>query len=268
MPNSRLRSPHFNETFIPERTNIYQLLKFVSREDIDKLSLEEISDKTDIPTGKSSGKVKPTILYSEGMNLIRVCNNTHVLTEFGREVLEVDPTMNEPITLWMMHAFLSDSEIGAYNWNKLFSLWDSSTVLSKGQISQILNLSEKVAAPIWSMYTQQIGFSRAEILSEDNGLYRRGEFPLLSDNLYGLGSVFLELCKNHFPNYSQINSDDFFSITKIDKILGLDTGSRIGILNSLASIGYIKIQSLTSPILFVPTKDCNESYSHIYDYLC
>ena len=60
---------NFHQTFKPERQYISGLLSEI--ECCNGLDIQEISNQTGIPTGKSSGKVEPTISYAEYMGLIK-----------------------------------------------------------------------------------------------------------------------------------------------------------------------------------------------------
>lgn len=56
-------------TFLPERLYLTQLMKYASNEYSG--SLFEISEETGIPTGESTGKVKPHIDYAVGMGILQ-----------------------------------------------------------------------------------------------------------------------------------------------------------------------------------------------------
>ena len=60
-PKSSLLPLRFHCTFKPERTHIHSLMAFVASGQ--KGTTQEISEATNIPMGKSTGKVKPTIGY-------------------------------------------------------------------------------------------------------------------------------------------------------------------------------------------------------------
>lgn len=100
---------NFPQTFLPERRLLAQLLPFAARKGQgDKVS---IGADTGIPTGKSTGKVEPMIHYAHGMGLITVKKESGSwqlgLTPLGHVVLQEDPFLSEPQTLWLLHLMLS-----------------------------------------------------------------------------------------------------------------------------------------------------------------
>lgn len=99
---------NFPQTFLPERRLLAQLLPFAARSGQgDKVS---IGSQTGIPTGKSTGKVEPMIYYAHGMGLITVRKESSIwqlgLTPLGHVVLQEDPFLSEPQTLWLLHLML------------------------------------------------------------------------------------------------------------------------------------------------------------------
>lgn len=66
-------SVNFHKTFSPQDSYITKILELAKENFIG--SKEEISEETGIPTGKTSGKVVPHILYTQYMGL-----TTHTLS--------------------------------------------------------------------------------------------------------------------------------------------------------------------------------------------
>ena len=101
--NTRL-ARNFHRTFKPERQYINDILKFAAEGRSG--DAKSIADETGIPTGKSSGKVIPTIDYCRAMGLIttRRGNNSELkpeLTDLGRVILREDPYLNTQIIQWI-----------------------------------------------------------------------------------------------------------------------------------------------------------------------
>ncbi|WMP17249.1 hypothetical protein [Thiothrix lacustris] len=99
----------FLKDWRPERSLLAKLLEFASQDGCG--SKNEIMARTGIPTGPSSGKVKPMMYYSEWMGLVttnKVSNGETKLglTELGLVVFREDRFLNEPHTLWLMHLML------------------------------------------------------------------------------------------------------------------------------------------------------------------
>ncbi len=108
----------FHQTFKPERTCLCNLLTSIS--DCTGKNAQEISKITGIPTGKSSGKVVPSIYYLNYMGLIesRVIDSRYELdcTELGNKIMEEDPGITEDLTLLLMHSMLTRMTRGAELW--------------------------------------------------------------------------------------------------------------------------------------------------------
>lgn len=108
----------FHQTFKPERNCLNSLLT-----DLDVCSgkdVQEISKITGIPTGKSSGKVVPTICYLEYMGMISgtLANKKYTLsyTVLGETVVQEDPGLMEQLTLLLMHCMMVRKYAGAELW--------------------------------------------------------------------------------------------------------------------------------------------------------
>jgi hypothetical protein len=114
----------FHMTFQPERQYLGALLRDVQSSDGG--TIEEISARTGIPTGKSTGKVKPHVQYAQGMGLLEVETLRGTgklklqLTQLGRTILAEDPHLLEENTLWALHLMLCRRLGGAESWYGVF----------------------------------------------------------------------------------------------------------------------------------------------------
>ena len=72
---------------------------------------------TGIPQGMSTGKVNPHLNYLMLMGLLEEDKAT--LTPLGRLVRAEDPSCQEPLTQWLMHANLT-SITGADMWHFVY----------------------------------------------------------------------------------------------------------------------------------------------------
>ena len=86
---------------------------------------EDISEITGIPTGKTSGKVVPHILYAYYMGLIYYKfergGYTLSLTPLGKLVRENDKYLFEDITKMICHYSLCDEYTGANIWSFVYT---------------------------------------------------------------------------------------------------------------------------------------------------
>ena len=84
-------------------------------------TLPEISAKTGIPMGKSSGKTPAILDYCCGMGLITLSSKNGAvksprLTSFGRVVFLEDKFLKQPLTQWLAHIHLCRPDAGAEAW--------------------------------------------------------------------------------------------------------------------------------------------------------
>lgn len=133
---------NFPLTFMPERRLLIKLLEFSSKNGVGNKI--EISTKTGIPTGASSGKVEPMIHYCLAMGLITAVKKSSQwqlgLTDLGKIIYQEDPFLSELLTLWLLHLMscrrfdLSSPAKGANDiW---FSLFAESTYRLGSQFTQ------------------------------------------------------------------------------------------------------------------------------------
>lgn len=109
----------FHQTFKPEKNCLCNLL--MALPECDEKTVQEISKITGIPTGKSSGKVVPSIWYLTYMGLIQssLSDSKYKLqyTELGNKIMEEDPGIMEELTLLLMHCMLTRMHSGAELWS-------------------------------------------------------------------------------------------------------------------------------------------------------
>lgn len=167
MNEKNKRNLDFHQTFKPERNCLNSLLM-----DLNECSgkdIHEISKITGIPTGKSSGKVVPSIFYLKYMGLItgKLENKKYDLTytPLGETVIMEDPGLMEQLTLLLMHCMLLRKKSGAELWSYIFC-----DILPKyhGKISKT-NLDKEL----------ELHFGKVVNLAPFNGTYN-GLFEMLN----------------------------------------------------------------------------------------
>lgn len=161
------KSLEFHQTFKPERNCLNNLLMDLN--ECCGKDVHTISKITGIPTGKSSGKVVPTICYLEYMGLIteKVENKKYdfAYTALGEVVISEDPGLMEPLTLLLMHCMMLRKRSGADLWSYIISI-----LFPKyhGKISKI-NLEKEL----------ELHFGKEMNLAPFNGTYN-GLFEMLN----------------------------------------------------------------------------------------
>lgn len=113
---------NFHLTFRPERQYISSLLGSI--DSCDGVDIQELSAATGIPTGKSRGKVEPTIRYTEYMGLLKQKKAggkyTFWHTPLGQCVADEDLGLLDKLTLLAMHTMLVRPYAGAELWAHVF----------------------------------------------------------------------------------------------------------------------------------------------------
>ena len=231
----------FTQDFKPERRLISQLLMFAQNSG--QGDKHEISDATGIPTGKSTGKVEPTIHYANAMGLISVDKQggKWVLstTPLGQLVLEEDPYLSEEITLWLMHLMLcrplnqthsASPAVGIVDpWYTLFSL--SETRLGRTFTSSefgtfmeerfgATDKRRKMCTVILGSYKEDscLGLTKA-VQIDDSGSIVREKAPQ-DISFYPVYSAYLFLLWDEFfPNDKQLPLNELFKQTRILSIM-------------------------------------------------
>lgn len=103
---------NFHKTFAPQDSYLTAIMELASQGFVG--TKEEISEITGIPTGKTSGKVVPHILYAQYMGLTShtLANSKYSLslTELGKLVLENDKYLQSLRTsIEALHSLLNQS---------------------------------------------------------------------------------------------------------------------------------------------------------------
>ncbi len=113
---------NFHQTFKPERNYISSIL--MDGEICSGMTVQQIAEQTGIPTGKSSGKVEPTLAYCEFMNLLdkEKINGLYriSLTPVGKCICREDIGLSEKLTILLCHCMLVRKRKGAILWSYIF----------------------------------------------------------------------------------------------------------------------------------------------------
>ncbi len=276
--NYRL-SRNFHKTFIPERRYIHAILQFASTGKSG--DIQSIASATGIPTGTSSGKVKPTIDYSRGMGLITLTESsmgktvkTPQLTPFGRMVLLEDPFLKESVTQWIAHINLCGPSCGADIWYKVFCLGSHTlgTQFQKSQLDSYLKNKYGVQkgnliGPLVRMYDDPASFSSCGALKETKLTINRKTAPISEEYLWGYGAWILCTIEQFFPGTTQV------TVTDLDRMAGWRTIPGWGIdasqqlLRMLEQKGILTVERHMNPWIIQCRENSNNLWKKIYNDL-
>lgn len=259
---------NFHLTFEPDRLSLSSLLKFISEND--SSSVQEIVTATGIPSGKSSGKVIPFLKYLSGMGLIEYSGTMDCLsfniTVLGNVVLEEDPLMTLNTTQWILHANMCNTIYGPDIWIAFFQNWKTFEVRDVGRFAKNNHIERKKFTPLLNMYLNENCFSYSNIIKrgEQSDHYTRTEAPLISEFLPVYSALCIYLMDSVFKNKTQISIIEFERDTNFSSIFGWDIEKQEQVYEKIASLGYIKINSLVSPKCIQPLISVDEAWKNIY----
>lgn len=263
----------FAASFPPERHYLSTLMKYIKTHRT-AVTVDEISDATGIPQGKSTGKVVPHLKYLLGMNLIQPDGNDwYHLTPFGKVVYEYDRSFSEPITAWACHAFLCDKMNGSPLYREACILLSSGASVSREvlveRISEnlISKLDDSVVSPMIGFYFNDNAFSGAHIIIKDGVGLNLNSVPLRKVFIPLFGAFVCYYLEAYFSTKEQVSSTEFLEETSFSRIFGITEQDFISLLDPLSGEGYIKVSNLVNPPVMTRTKATSECWEDLYMYI-
>lgn len=234
-------------------------------------TLREISEETGIPTGDSTGKVRPHIDYAFGMGLIQYSLIDGVytlsLTPLGKSVWKNDPRMNESITQWLAHVHLCDPTDGAEIWFQIFTNWKHLEKKTIDSITKKLQVTKTTIRPFLKMYQIQESFGKIHVLNETPRGLSRTIAPIIRDMDRCYGVLVLELLEKYFPGKKQVGIGEFEEVTLFSARFGWDLNETQKVFDIAASLGLIKKSELVFPFVIQALSSSKDEWLKIYDDL-
>jgi len=269
---------NFHRTFKPERQYLSSMLRFAASDQ--EGDCQAISSSTGIPTGKSSGKVGPTIEYCLGMGLIRLIGPPRsaikhpILSHFGRVVLLEDPFLKLGISQWIAHFNLCSPITGADVWYQAFCAGGQSlgVSFSRQQLESHLSVvygvqSRNLIGPLIGMYEDAAAFRICGALSETEGIIQRKVAPISDYYSRAYGAWLLQAMQDHFPGREQVSLSDLDGVTGCCKIPGWDSDTFNHVLRSIQNKGLVAVDRQMDPWLLRPAADSKAVWKSIYSDL-
>lgn len=244
----------FHQSFVPERRYLSALMSFAAKHR--DVGLEEVAESTGIPTGESSGKVEPTILYAKGMGLIEVSRGqvgrwSLCLSPLGGIVLTEDPFLSERFTQWILHLQLCRRRGGADAWHTVFAegrlalgkVFDEAAL--KAFLASRYGRRTNLVGPLLRMYTTEASFSACgAIQGEGKSLEYR---PAPDDATFfpGYRYLFFTAWDACFDGVQQMALEDFERQTHLFSVMGWDAGQVSRFIDGLADDRLVKVDRQT-----------------------
>lgn len=291
-PSVRAAQPlplNFPQSFLPDRRLLARLLPFAAQAGGgDKLA---IGEATGIPTGKSTGKVEPMILYARGMGLIAAESAAGrwqlSLTPLGRVVSVEDPFLSQPVTLWVLHLLLcrrcglANPAVGVADpWFALFAEGGFRLGTDFEQASFLAYLTDRhgvkgylkgLSGLVLRSYLEAICFAPLQTLVLDSSgpenVYRRRPAPLERSYFPAYAAYLFLLWDELYPNHDQLALADFFAQTRSLEVLGWDRGMAARWLDWMADRGLLQLDRQTGSAMALRLRDTESVIAGIYDEL-
>lgn len=265
-------SVNFHKTFPPQDSYITKILDLAKEGYVG--TKEEISEITGIPTGKTSGKVVPHILYAQYMGLTTSSLNkgkyTLELTDLGKIVLENDEYLFEDITRLLCHYNICDTSFGAYLWSFVYSGLPLMTdeTMSDETMKKKYNDYFRVKADLGALkksYKESGFFDGLGLLDFTDGI-RINSLYYKDERLYVYAYTLLRSWENKYPDFQEITSSQI-SEMKWNKRFGFDDDEMLFALEQLAEKQLVRLNKQLVPYTVIRTAESSDILPHMYDLL-
>lgn len=265
---------NFHRTFKPERGYLSALLRYAAAGKSG--SLEEISRHTGIPTGASSGKVRPAIEYCAGMGLLRPQKTTasyaFSMTSFGSAVLAEDPFLSNPVTQWLAHLQLCHPRRGADLWYQVFVEGMETLGMDFNRPSLERHLRAVYAAegrnpigPIIGAYTDEAAFKAAGVLTEKDDQIHRAAAPLSTESRRGYAAWLAQLLADFFPRAHNIPITDWERVCGWKRATGWHPSIAADMLAEAEHLGVLAVDRHMNPWLVDLRRSPDDVWKKIFD---
>lgn len=260
---------NFHQTFKPERAYISELLQ--SEDEAAGLTLEQLSNLTGIPQGKSSGKLVPHLKYAKLMGLLdyTVENKLYTikLTDLGKIIHSEDVSLSENISLLALHHNIINKNSGADLWafcfNDYFSKYgkDSKYEYFTNEVERQFGNTklgpfqksyEELFAPLGLLEID----AKANSISFNSFEYHQEYNPVI-------GYIFYDLWDQVFPKETEITSIQLDEMQFRNRF-GWTKLEEQEMLERLNDSGLIRINKQLVPFTIIRLDDTNNIINTLY----
>lgn len=265
---------NFHETFKPELQYISSIVSI--SDGITWYTVKDISSLTGIPNGESSGKVRPHILYSDYMGLIKFEKKEQSYrlerTNLGNVIFEQDPGFQEKLTQLLCHLMICRVDKGASMWNKVFVdiMPRYNCSISKDilllELNKLLDnkINKKNFAPFLGSYDE--AFYDLNLIDINGEVLKANPHQYNSEYLFVYGYFIYVLWEDLYPDEDEITGDQFENL-KFGNYLNLDFKKSYEILEHLSDSGIIRINRQLTPYTLLKLTTKEELVKRLYDNL-
>lgn len=264
----------FHQTFPPSPELLMRLLEVCDTGT--PYCKEEISARTGIPTGKSSGKVVAHIKYAEYMGLVQdeKTGTLHNLTKtpLGTELLQQDPGLQENVSAAVCHGRITSRYGGATLWRVMWKelLPRYPQELSRQSLEEDLQRELEMETPIKTapFFSSYSGLFRNLSLLEVQGdrvTLRKGSIH--RELRYAYGYVLLYEWEQAYPGQREITAFELEKL-KIAETFGFDRDTYYELLEALAEKGIIRFNRQLVPYTVIQMSTSGQVIPKLYSDLC
>lgn len=266
-------SVNFHKTFAPQDSYISKILGLAEQEFSG--TKEEISDITGIPTGKTSGKVVPHIMYSKYMGLINYVvekgKYSLSLTKLGKIIFNEDKYLFEDISKLICHYNICDETNGAYIWSFVYQ--QLPIMLNEAISNDLLKRKYKEYffmdvdyRVMKKSYTDDGFWSVLNLIDFSDGLKINSTY--YNDiMLYVYAYTLLSTWDIMFHDEHEITIDQIALNMKRNKRFGFDDDEMMYSLEKMEEAGVLRLNKQLIPVTAIRTTDTASLLPHLYDYL-
>lgn len=250
----------FHMTFQPERQYLSALL--AEARTVGGGTVDEISARTGIPTGKSSGKVRPLLQYAQGMGLLEVeavrgsGQLRLALTPLASAVLREDPHLLEENTQWALHLMLCRRNGGAEAWYAVFV--EAAAVFGRDfteqQFEDFLSnrygSSRDAVGPLLRCYADSAALGKAAAVVHEEGVVRLRKVPTQPALYDTVAATLFLIWDASMPADTQVALKDLEAASGLITATGWGLEEQSQFLAVLESAGWMRVDRQTgAPIL-------------------
>jgi hypothetical protein len=267
----------FHMTFQPERHYLSALLTFAQRQAAPS-TIETISEQSGIPTGKSSGKVRPLLQYARGMGLIETANKAGEgvllhLTPLGKTVMAEDSHLIEETTQWALHLMLCRARGGAEGWHTVFV--EAATALGRdlddaqfeAYLENKYGSSRDAVGPLVRSYADPAALGKAAAIQKDEGRIQLRKMPLQPAFFDTLGALLFLVWDEVCPDQSQVALRELEGESGLMAATGWNTEEQSDFLVAAENAGLFRVDRQTGAPILTRLMTTNDVLEVMYDRL-
>ena len=272
---AQVTSINFHQTFKPEKQYIDSILEMAGESGY--RSVKDISLQTGIPSGKSSGKVEPHIIYASFMGLIsydkKESEYSLERTELGEAVYREDPGLQEDLTTLLCHCMMQRRQAGAPLWAAVFKdilpryrMGISKDMLIK-ELNSVIdgNVTVKNIAPFFGSYDSF--FDTLGLITDENDTINISSLPYNREYLYLYALVLFEYWKEAFSEQDEITSVQLDEL-HYAAVFGWDAQEEYEVLEHLSDKGIIRMNRQLMPYTVLKMSESGDLIRRLYSELC